>query len=217
MPILGLFTWMIPLFVLERIIPIQFYGFILNIPLIIWCTFISTIIVSCTFLIANFIDKHEENLFILNEIKNRISLKNIYMGSCHCFGIMVFCGFCSFVFCVSPSLYLCALFWFIYEINKNDIKIDEDALEIRQYLYQFCFSLFDEIESEMFQQNILKYKLRWKAKEKIKYLKQFAYHILSVLLTVKHISDGHIIYPHILKKYIQCLQNSLVQCVFHFI
>eukprot|EP01084_Bolivina_argentea_P241963 406047_1 len=219
-PILCLFTWMIPLFVLERIIPIQFFAFILNIPLIFWCHFISTIITSVTFLTCYFIDKQalvkSKSFFIYvwNEIKNNLCYEQILRTSCHFFGIAVFCLFCSFIFCVSPALYMCALFWFIYEMMKTDINIKETGLEIRQYIYKQCFSLFDDIELQYKVTNILKWHTRIDDTilSNVNHLKQIAYHIFCACLSIKHISDGQKTDGIRLKGYIECLHNNCETC-----
>ena len=201
-PIFGLFTWIIPLFILNRIIPLQFYGFISDIPVIVWCTITSTIIVSITFLTGDLIEHYhsDSNLncsnslgtFAINRLRNKLSFSTLFIGACHLFGISMFCGFCSFIFCVSPSLYLCALFWFVYETTKTDMKMKDNLLTVRQHLYECCFQVFDEIGSQ-----------------KTEYFKQLAYHIFSVMLTIQNISDETIIDPQILKQYLECLRNSM--------
>ena len=192
-PILGLFTWMVPIFILNRIIPLQFYAFILGVPLIVWLTMASTLIMSFTFSIAHWIEKHHSInhisfcTFIATETKKSLSSSNLFFTLCHLLGIVVFAAFCSFVFCVSPSLYLCSLFWFVYEVNKNDIAVDDDILNTRQSLYKCYFGVFNEIKSSF--NSHFSYKTHRKLSKKIEYFKQFAFHIFCILLTNKHISS----------------------------
>eukprot|EP01084_Bolivina_argentea_P304898 526663_1 len=200
-PILCLFTWMIPLFVLERIIPIQFHAFILHVPLIVWCTLASTIVLCIMFSVSYCIDR-PSSMSSIQYLRSQIKHNELLSYAlAYLLAMIVLSALCSFVFCVSPALYLCALFWILYEMQRqSDTNNKEQQLEIRQYLYHSCFSIFDDTESAHTTR-----------------IKQFAHHLFSLLLCIKRInSDAHThplpVNPSLVKSYIKCLQNNCESC-----
>ena len=101
---------------------------------------ISTIISVLTLSFSNYIISHSDLSqsmyfikFLLSGFRNNCTLSCLFILCCHAFGISVLASFPSLIFCISPSLYLCSLFWSIYEIFKNNINVRQDLLGVRQY------------------------------------------------------------------------------------